>query len=94
MVITVVIHDDQSDRVTAPERGLDWRSVKSVRQEKEQNNYNNEAAAAETLLSPDLGDYRIVYLLHDQSDKVSATKRGQEIGEKCMQGAAGASRSV
>ena len=63
-------------------------------QEQEQNNYNNEAAAAETLLSPDLGDYRIVYLLHDQSDKVSATKRGQEIGEKCMQGAAGASRSV
>ena len=31
MVITVVIHDDQNDRVTAPERGLDWRSVKSVR---------------------------------------------------------------
>ena len=38
-------------------------------QEQKQNNYNNEAAAAETLLSPDLGDYRIVYLLHDQSDK-------------------------
>ena len=91
MVIKVVIHDDQNDRVTAPERGLD---IGEKCQEQEQNNYNNEAAAAENLLSPDLGDYRIVYLLHDQSDKVSATKRGQEIGEKCMQGAAGASRSV
>lgn len=45
------------------------------------NNNNNEAAAAETP-TPDLGEYRKVDL-HDQSDKVSATERGQEIGEKC-----------
>ena len=81
LVGTVVIHDDQNDRVTAAEKGFE---IGEKCHEQEQiNKYNNEAAAAETPLPHDLGDYSD---LNDQSDdRLTETERGRELVDKCKE---------
>ena len=77
LVGTVVIHDDQNDRVTAAEKGFE---IGEKCHEQEQINfYNNEARPQLQrlpFLPHDLGYYSD---LNDQSDdRVTETERGRE----------------